>query len=422
MSVNILIINVHSSRNAGDAALTQVTLEQLQSQFPQCRITLAMDDPGSYTGEGTALCSLFGLMRDGDRWRPESLLRLIPATLTPVLSHRWWGKAIFALTPRDWRTLLRAYLGADLIVSKPGGFLYSSGRGVALFISLYTLALGWLAGKPVYLLPQSVGPFARRWERWLVGLVLDRLRKVIVREPISLSQLEICGVRAARCHLLPDMAFAFKGAPEAAAQQWLYDHRFEPDSGSPLLGMTVINYGAQNRRFLEQARYEAACAEAVRFFVEQIGGRVIIFPQVWGPSPSQDDRVPARRIAQQLADLGQALMVIETPLPPDLLKAVYGKMDLFVGTRMHSNIFALSQRVPAIAIGYQHKTQGILQMLGLERWSISIENLTGRVLQEKLAALWREREAVRAHLDRILPALIAQAQSVGALVAKDFYG
>ncbi len=422
MSVNILIINVHSSRNAGDAALTQVTLEQLRSHFPRCRITLAMDDPDSYTGEGAALRSLFGLMRDGDHWRPQSLLRLIPATLTPVLSHRWWGKAIFALTPEDWRTLLRAYLETDLIVSKPGGFLYSSGRGVALLISLYTLALGWLARKPVYLLPQSIGPFARRWERWFVSLVLNRLRQVIVREPISLSQLEQCGVRTARCHLLPDLAFAFSGASEAAARQWLHDHGFESDSGVPLLGMTVINYGAQNRRFLGQARYEAACAEAVRFFVKQIGGRAILFPQVCGPSPSQDDRVPARRIAQQLADLDQALLMVEDPLPPDLLKAVYGKMDLFVGTRMHSNIFALSQGVPALAIGYQHKTQGILQMLGLEQWSISIESLTGQVLQEKLAALWRERDAVRAHLERTLPALIAQAQSVGALIAEDFYG
>lgn len=421
MSVNILIINVHSSRNAGDAALTQVTIEQVQSRFPQGRITLAMDDPGSYTGEGTALCSLFGLVRDGDSWRPRSLLWLIPATLTPVLSHRCRGKAIFALTPRDWRAVLRAYLEADLIVSKPGGFLYSSGRGVALLISLYTLALGWLAGKPVYLLPQSIGPFARRWERWLTGLVLNRLHTVIVREPISLSQLERCGVRVAGSHLLPDMAFAFRGAPEAVAQQWLYDHGLEPDSGSPLLGMTVIDYGAQNRRFSGQARYEAACAEAVRFFVKQIGGRAVIFPQVWGPSPSQDDRVPARRIAQQLVDLGQASIVVEDPLPPDLLKAVYGKMDVFVGTRMHSNIFALSQGVPAIAIGYQHKTQGIFQMLGLEQWSIRIEDVTGQVLREKLAALWQERATVRSHLHRILPGLIAQAQSVGALIAEDFY-
>lgn len=416
----ILLINVHSSRNAGDAALALAAIEQLKEYFPESYFILAMDDPLSHSGEGQAMHSFFGWVKKDGKWRLGSLLWLIPASILPILTYRLFGKAVFALTPASWRALLRAYTQADIVVSKPGGFLYSSGRGMSFIIAVYTLALALLAGKPVYMLPQSIGPLSHHWECVLLKWVLNRVRIVMVREPVSLRQLQACGLSPSRCYLLPDMAFAFSGAPPSFAEKWLQAQGIKDDRGEPLLGMTVLNWGAQNPRFQLQAEYEAACATAARFFVEHYGGKVFLFPQVWGPLDSQDDRVPARRIADQLADLTGSIFMIEDPLPPDLLKSVYGLMDLFIGTRMHSNIFALSQGVPTIAIGYQHKTWGIIQMMGLERWHIDIQQVNAQILTEKLAALWTERDVVRSYLNQIIPTLSQQAGQAGAMIADDF--
>ena len=43
-------------------------------------------------------------------------------------------------------------------------------------------------------------------------------------------------------------------------------------------------------------------------------------------------------------------------------------LDYLVGTRFHSVIFALAARVPCIAIGYEHKTRGIMRDLSLDGW------------------------------------------------------
>ena len=51
MVKNIMLINVRSSRNFSDAALTQVALEQFQRQFPNSNITLVMNDPQSHLGQ-----------------------------------------------------------------------------------------------------------------------------------------------------------------------------------------------------------------------------------------------------------------------------------------------------------------------------------------------------------------------------------
>jgi colanic acid/amylovoran biosynthesis protein len=125
-------------------------------------------------------------------------------------------------------------------------------------------------------------------------------------------------------------------------------------------------------------------------------------------------------VIESLVDLNRRVRLIEQPAAPALLKSAYGLMDIFIGTRMHSNIFALSSGVPVLAIAYRHKTLGIMQMLGLEEWNIDIQEVNGSLLAERLAALWEQREAVRAYLRQALPALIESSRQAGALIAKDF--
>ncbi len=300
MTTRILLINVHSSCNAGDAALTEVTLEQLQANIPAAKITLSMDDPASHSGDGAVVESLFTWIKQPEgggrgRWKLASLFWLAPGTLLPILTARISGRPFFRLTPPAWRSTLNAYLQADLVVSKPGGFLYSSGLGLSLLVSLYTMILALAAGKPLYLFPQSIGPFRRGWERWLVRQVLSRARLIMVREEISILELAACGLSRERVQLMPDVAFAFRGAPPAEAAAWRPDLRSFIESRCPLLGITAINWGAQNPTFQHQEAYESACAAAARYFIEKIHGRVIFFPQVWGPFEAQDDRVSARR-------------------------------------------------------------------------------------------------------------------------------
>jgi colanic acid/amylovoran biosynthesis protein len=283
------------------------------------------------------------------------------------------------------------------------------------------MALALLAGKPVYMFPQSVGPLHRPWEGRLIRWLLERVRIVMVREPISLRLIQECGVRNPRCHLMPDVAFALPAAGREAGETWLRELGIDLPEKHPRLGMTMVNWGAQNPRFGLQTRYEAACAAAARFFIERYHGRVILFPQVWGPLASQDDRIPARRLAAQLADLADAVIVVEQPLPAGLLKSVYGWMDLFIGTRMHSNIFALSEGVPVIAIGYLHKTEGIACMAGVGEWAVDIQSMDEAVLVEKMRALWAERQAWREHILQVVPGLIRQARQAGKMVADDFF-
>ena len=162
MNENILLINVHSSCNAGDHALTMVAVQQLNISFPGSQIKIVIDDPGSYPGEETTISSIITWVRKPGsnarlKWRLFHLLYLLPATILPLLIFRLTGRVFQWLIPEELRTLIQAYIKADLVVSKPGGFLYSSGKGLNLVLSLYSMVLALFAGKPLYILPQTLG-------------------------------------------------------------------------------------------------------------------------------------------------------------------------------------------------------------------------------------------------------------------------
>jgi colanic acid/amylovoran biosynthesis protein len=148
--------------------------------------------------------------------------------------------------------------------------------------------------------------------------------------------------------------------------------------------------------------------------------RIYFFAQVTGPMPHEDYRIAERRVANEMRRVSDRVSVIDQPIEPRQLKTLYGFMDVFVATRMHSGIFALSMGVPTLFIGYLTKTRGMLQDLGLEEWLLELGDLDERRFWEKLKLLWEARETVRARLLGLVPIIVEQTRGVGKLIAQDF--
>jgi len=171
----------------------------------------------------------------------------------------------------------------------------------------------------------------------------------------------------------------------------------------PLIGVTLMDWGGQNARFGNQSRYETAMVALIRHIIGQYGAQVALFAQCSGPTTNQDDRIVAARIAARLPE--HELIRADVALPPELLKAAYHQLDALVATRMHSAIFAQSAGVPTLAIGYLHKSAGIMQQLGLSQHVLDIAEADEAGCIRHFDALWAERDAVRAHLATRIPAM-----------------
>lgn len=425
---SILLINLHSAQNTGDAALLEMALRVL-SVFESAQIVLAMNEParelyGSNFDNVKVILSFMGhfVSLQADRqvyWQIHKIAWGLAVSLIACLWYRITGK-LPSWLPSSWRELLSAYVEADIIVSCPGNIFATLGRiGMPFFASAYTVAYVLMMGKPLYVLPQSIGPLKRWWERRLVRYLYSRARLVFVREPVSFRLAQEIGLDSSRLRLVPDLAWAYPHASlrEAVVLLNKWVGRWE----RPLLGVTVINRLIRQIGDEEWDQYERSIAYALSRFLEKYGGTVIFFPQVIGPTEKEDDRIAAYRIVSQMKDLNRVIIVSES-VRPSVLKAVYGLTDIFIATRMHSAIFAISMEVPTLLIGYLHKMRGLAEMLSLEDWFIELKEISEISLWEKIDTLWNQQFAVREHFKRIIPKIVTSVNILGQIIAEDFYG
>jgi colanic acid/amylovoran biosynthesis protein len=429
--MNILVTTNHSSLNAGDRAILTETLRMLDGAFPGARVTLLFNDVVSgraswpdYTVLPSPLAWAFRLDPAQGYRLVEPLLQLlrIGALLLGVLLHRWtgWHPRLFA--DRERQALLDAAMAADLVLVVGGGHIYGPaaypnlrGRMWFMLWFLCTLLGGILAiagGKPLALLPQSIGPLHGAFQRGMVGWVVRRAGLTFVRERPSLDLLHDLGA-AGRALLVPDFVFGFAGADRAAVVPILARLDAVDPPAALRVGMTAMNWAGQSGDgFAGQRNYERALLGCVDAITAQ-NGVVVLFGQCCGPTPAEDDRLISAALRAR-ASQPERVIVVDEVLPPAQLQAAYGAMDYLVGTRTHSVILALNAGTPALCVGYLHKTAGILAQMGLERYCYDIDRLTPEHLVaafEQLRAA-PEQSAVAAYLGRAR----RSKQAIGALL------
>ncbi len=405
--MKILLVNQSSAVNIGDRAIHAETLRVLAQAFPQAEVALTFHEAAA----AREVFAGYTIYESLDNWayrideagRPQiaglgqrvaDLLRLALGALVYRLSRR--APRLFAEPSKQ--ALFEAFAAADLVLACGGGYLYDTitprgllGQLVSFFTWSVFLLGGFLLplalGKPLVLLPQSIGPLRdgvrRRATRWIVRRAL----LTFVRERRSLDLLEELGC-AQRALCAPDMAFGMQSAPAEQAREVLGRAGLWEIPAAFRVGMTALDWGGQDRTFAGQERYERAMLECIDDITAQ-GGVVVLFNQCGGAAEEWDDsRVNLRLRAA--ARQPERVVVLNELLPPELLQAAYGQMDYFVGTRMHSVILALNAGVPAIAIGYLHKSQGIMRELGQADRCLDISTVSGPDLIEAFARLRAE--------------------------------
>ncbi len=414
----VLVTNVYSARNAGDAAIVLGMIDCLRRTpgFEDAEIALSSaDHRGDAAAYPVPVEPSFHSLKDACRGGPRLRCLYFLKVLAP-LSLLWagaWRLARWDLpVPRGLRRLLRCYARSDLVIAAGGGYLYTTSRlhgNVMLLIHLHSFRLAALLGKPVYLWAQSIGPFAAGYQARMVRLALRAVRLVEVREDLSRDlvagwELKVPVREAA------DAAFLLPAAEPDA------DLGLATRGDSPRVGMTVRRWFRDPAQQLDYQRTMAAFADRL---VQEYNAEVVFVPQVTAVRQHDDDRRAAREVAGLMTRTDRA-RVIEDELSAPQVKWLCGRMDLFVGTRMHSNIFALSLGVPTLAISYQPKTDGIMAQLGLGAFVLPITGLSPGHLWQAFDHLRESAGEVREKLRRVIPEQTARAEVAGRLIADDF--
>ncbi len=372
----ILLVNVHSALNLGDDAIMASTLRRIAAIYPCYQVTVAAGDPASWRNKYASITVLPSLAHWGGSplagaWRKRLWMLPFQILAFAVIAtfYRYWQIRV-RLGPAWLNDLLQAYYDADVILSCGGGNFYAYRRFSPSFLwSIMTLWLAIWLGKPVTMLPQSFGPVNGKLQRLLLAKLLVQVRQIMVRDQRSFTFLrDQLGEFRNVPQILPDLAFDLL-QEDLKCPQKVYD------DGSIHIAITPLDFQRQNPHFAKQIAYENTLVDVVRRLASEVRILVYVVAQCTGPSVDQDDRFIAERIHSKLVRLNVPTVPIMEFENASQLTKFYNEMSVMIGTRMHSGILALSTGVPVVLISYQPKACGMMEMVHLSRYCISIDAL-----------------------------------------------
>ena len=94
-------------------------------------------------------------------------------------------------------------------------------------------------------------------------------------------------------------------------------------------------------------------------------------------------------------------------------------LDLLIGSRFHSLVFALATGVPAMAIGWSHKYTELMRLMGLERFVLERPQLDAPKAVSLLTQAWAERGQHKEALLKRIPSIHGQINALFDDVASE---
>jgi colanic acid/amylovoran biosynthesis protein len=412
--MKIAISHIYSSNNKGDAAILAAQIRELERVFPQAAfIGFTIDTIAeAATFEGMPLTnSLMYYALTASRSRVvKAIYGLVMMGYTTLWALAYKRTRLQLPIPKRWARPIHRLLDADMQVGVGGGYLRGTPDLLSSYLLLlltHQLVLAKLLQKPVYLYAQSIGPFYGRFQRQVAKTALNHVDVIILREEVSRRYIDGMALTKPRIITSADTAFLFE-----TSTSFNVAALFQSTKPRQIAGITA-------REWLEpktQQLYEEGLVELIRYLTTHNYG-VVAIPQVTSRHHGDDDREVIQRLASAVGS-NELFIPLHAEYDHHTIKALYASLDLLIGTRFHSVIFALSSDVPCIAIEYEHKTSGIMIDLGLEEWYIAMEDVDG----EKLIALFeklRSREvAYRQHLAATIPAYKHSAHRGASMIAE----
>lgn len=294
------------------------------------------------------------------------------------------------LDPRRYfATARRSDMVIDIGAGDSFADIYGGKRLRRMFIMKY---LAHLAGTPLILAPQTIGPFTRASSRALARLSMKWSSVVASRDKLSTEAARDLGIT---------------GVVEASdvALRLPYDAPAPRAAGGPVrVGLNVSGllfgggYTGKNEFGLTMD-YPALVRDILRHF-HALGCEVHLVPHVLvasGPMRGEDDSAASATLAAEFP----GTIVAPRFASPSEAKSYIAGLDFFIGARMHACIAAFSSGVPVIPMAYSRKFEGLFGSIGFTR-TVDCTSEAPEAIMKKIKAGFEDRATVKAEADAAL--------------------
>jgi polysaccharide pyruvyl transferase WcaK-like protein len=395
---HVLLVNHWHDDNKGDSAITIATVAIVKQRWPGARITVASmlgENDGAFVRAFRHVASahpdvecvpslVASLGSSGERPGVATAMRWLVSLTYETL-------ALLALGRRT--RLGAAVAAADRLVLIGGSNLFDSGGG-GIFgtFRLLQCVLPALAARRLSvsysLFGHTLGPVKTRLGRRLLGDVVENASRVILRERLSAGfVVEELGRRSAtNVAVAPDVAFVTEPVDSHEIRKIFGTREGDKAGEADPRGQGILV--PRSHPYHGSHADDRLIAEFVKLGQQALDDGVVdailVYPQCLGPTPIEDDRGIARRIAN--AD--PRFRLVDQDFSPGEVAAFLSRARFVVAVRLHAVILALTVGTPVHAVEYfTNKTRGVMSAAGLtDHWS-TFEEFDGTAALDRLRSL-----------------------------------
>jgi len=364
-----------------------------------------------------SLAKKLGVSRSSITYRMLALAALILMFIQTILTLVSMGLTKIGLKGVYRNDALQRILSSDIVLSCSDENFKETGSQLPL--NIYWILTWWSMlyertvevlvaksfGRPVVMLPNSVGPFRTWVGRFLSRIALNSCVSIIIRDPISYGIVTSLGVTPQR-FLTSDMALLFR--PKTKMAEKITDH--------PVIGVCPGVYSFSIS--LQQIeRYVVEHAKALDAAIEKHGFHILFLPH-YISGFAYDDFEISKLILQNMKNKDYARILRIDDLGE--FKLLINQMDLLVSSKMHPAVLAVSGYVPSIAVVYDHKQTGFFKDLGMLEYTVSLQEASKSELLSRIDKAWLEREKIKRMLSIRVPALQERVRKTVRMAIEPF--
>lgn len=360
MLKSILIVN-QPLGNRGDEAAHRAFVRSINNAFPQVHIDIVwIGAPQKYVDEfivdhpNNHYINL-GIHRDyfakgfgESAMRCGGNLKLI-ASIHPIL-----------------RKLKSYYLAADLVLCAPGGICMG---GFQDWVHLFFLEMAKTYHKPLGYFSRSFGPFpTKTWQnKQFKKISLELLHyfyNLSIRDKKTMALAD-----KMRIPYIPSIDAAFLERPSAISFTVKREDRYIVFVPNKL----TWHYAYKN--YTQEIIDDFYLSILTQLFAQYPNHKVIMLPQTSStPGNKNSDYYYFVHLCNQ-CQFARQIEILPDTCGSDEQQAIIKGASLVVGARYHSIVFAINNARPFIALNYEHKIEGLLDILELQKYKVDITDI-----------------------------------------------
>lgn len=358
---DILISGYYGFKNNGDDALLSAIISDLREQIPKVKICVLSHRPAeTFAAYGAEAVNRINLLR-----------------------------------------IAKAMKGAKLLISGGGSLIQDGTSTQSLIYYLTIMRMARKRGLRSMLYANGIGPLMRRVNIARARTELEKLDLITLRDPASFAELEKLGINSENTVLTADPAFSIQPASDAEVKSLL--QKFKISTSQKLVGISVRQWKMHGSGF------EKHIAQTADYMKRELG-LTPVFLNMQYPTD-----IKISRSIMQLMET--EAYTINGSLTDTQMLGVINHMDLVLGERLHTLVYAAAASVPFVGIVYDPKIKAFMEYVGQKNY-VDISDVCFEALRKELDFCVSHKEEICSHLSQKTEHMRALAKKTAVLASE----